>query len=71
MTTDERIYGFAETQSERILRAVEIGEYSGFCIACGIEVCSGIEPDACAYLCESCGERTVYGAQELLLYAYS
>jgi hypothetical protein len=37
----------------------------GFCIACGLEH-DGIEPDARKYECESCGTRTVYGAEELL-----
>jgi hypothetical protein len=26
----------------------------------------GVEPDARNYECEACGERAVYGAQELL-----
>lgn len=38
----------------------------GFCIACGNEQ-GGCEPDARAYLCESCGRRAVYGAEELAL----
>lgn len=38
----------------------------GFCIACGHEH-GGVEPDARKYPCESCGERKVYGAEELLL----
>ena len=39
----------------------------GFCIACGLEHME-IEPDARRYPCESCGEKAVYGAQELLFY---
>jgi hypothetical protein len=50
-----------------IVRAIESGEYMGFCIACGLEH-MGIEPDARRYPCESCGEKAVYGAQELLFY---
>ena len=39
----------------------------GFCIACGEEdYCC--EPDAREYECESCGERKVYGAAELLMH---
>lgn len=38
----------------------------GFCIACGAEA-DGCEPDAEKYECESCGERAVYGADELLI----
>ena len=39
----------------------------GFCIACGAEV-EGVEPDARRYECECCGERKVYGAEELLFH---
>jgi hypothetical protein len=38
----------------------------GFCIKCGVEA-EGVEPDARRYKCECCGERAVYGAEELLL----
>ena len=38
----------------------------GFCIHCGDEH-GGIEPDACRYRCEACGDDGVYGADELLL----
>jgi hypothetical protein len=38
----------------------------GFCLACGNEQ-DGCEPDARNYPCESCGERRVYGAEELVL----
>ena len=38
-----------------------------FCVACG-EGVEGIEPDACGYECESCGEDKVYGADELLMH---
>jgi hypothetical protein len=27
----------------------------------------GVEPDARNYLCEACGERRVFGAEEILL----
>jgi predicted RNA-binding Zn-ribbon protein involved in translation (DUF1610 family) len=37
----------------------------GFCTACGRSA-EGVEPDARRYECESCGERAVYGAEELL-----
>lgn len=40
----------------------------GFCIACGCDFESGIEPDAREYECEACGELAVYGADELLLH---
>ena len=38
----------------------------GFCAACGEESYS-CEPDAREYLCDSCGERKVYGAEEFLM----
>ena len=38
---------------------------TGICVACGSDQ-DGVEPDARAYKCESCGQRAVYGAQELL-----
>ena len=37
----------------------------GFCIACGNEQ-EGCEPDARKYECEACGEKAVYGSDELL-----
>ena len=52
---------------DQIIEAVESDENIGFCLACGAETCGGVEPDARKYPCESCGERKVYGAQELLL----
>lgn len=38
----------------------------GICIACGEEQ-DGCEPDARNYLCENCGKRKVFGAEELLM----
>lgn len=38
----------------------------GFCLACGF-MQDGCEPDARCYICEDCGKRTVFGAQELAL----
>ena len=38
----------------------------GFCIGCG-EDAYGVEPDARRYECESCGEKTVYGLEELVM----
>ena len=55
---------------ERILEACERHRTSlddpGFCLACGNEQ-GGCEPDARRYECEACGERAVYGAEELLI----
>lgn len=52
--------------SEAVERAMSSLDNPGFCIACGEEA-EGCEPDACQYECEGCGERCVYGAEELLL----
>ena len=49
------------------IEEIESDDTAGFCLACGLDVCSGVEPDARAYECESCGEKKVYGLQELLL----
>lgn len=55
---------------ERVAAAVEREQTSldnpGFCLRCGAEA-EGVEPDARRYECESCGERGVYGASELLI----
>jgi predicted RNA-binding Zn-ribbon protein involved in translation (DUF1610 family) len=50
----------------RVVEAIEEDGSIGFCLACGEEV-SGVEPDAERYECESCGERKVYGAEQLLI----
>lgn len=42
------------------------GRDSGFCLHCGNEA-YGVEPDARQYTCESCGEKKVYGLEELLI----
>lgn len=40
--------------------------YSGFCLYCGEENFS-VEPDAEKYDCEVCGQREVYGTEQLLV----
>jgi predicted RNA-binding Zn-ribbon protein involved in translation (DUF1610 family) len=55
---------------KRIMNAAESGDSLGFCLACGTEA-HGVEPDAREYECEHCGEKKVYGAEELLvMYAF-
>ena len=53
-----------------LMKALERAETScdnpGFCLACGEEQ-EGCEPDARKYECWCCGERKVYGAQEVLM----
>jgi len=59
-----------KTKVRRIFKLEQIqqadDDMAGFCRACGNEQ-YGCEPDARKYVCESCGAREVYGAQELLL----
>ena len=50
----------------QVLAAVASGEYNGICKLCGAEQ-EGVEPDACGYQCDSCGEMGVYGAEECLI----
>lgn len=38
----------------------------GACLACG-ERAYGVGPDVEKYVCQHCGERAVYGLQQLLL----
>lgn len=38
----------------------------GFCLLCGADA-DNVEPDAREYYCHSCGERGVYGAEEILM----
>ena len=54
----------------RVMAAVQeredILENPGFCLTCG-ERAEDCEPDACHYMCESCGERQVFGAEEIMM----
>lgn len=61
-----KLYRFEMDESEY---AETHDEGAGACIACGEEA-SGVEPDARQYPCGSCGERKVYGLEELLLMGY-
>ncbi len=55
---------------DTIMEAVEARMTSldnpGFCLACGAYH-NSCEPDARNYKCEECGERKVFGADEILL----
>jgi hypothetical protein len=54
----------------RVIDAVERQQHDtdnpGFCLRCGAEQ-EGCEPEAEQYRCESCGQRAVYGAEQVLL----
>lgn len=51
---------------EELHAAILADDYTGFCLSCGNEQ-SGCEPDARKYKCDVCDERTVYGAEEILI----
>ena len=50
--------------------AMEVSEdNTGICLACRQDTNFGmVEPDASGYVCESCGEPAVIGAQEYILW---
>lgn len=56
---------------KRIVEAIERSyttlDNPGFCIACGQDA-EGVEPDARNYTCEHCGEKQVFGAEELMFH---
>lgn len=51
---------------DKVIAACESGDDIGFCIACGEEA-HGVEPDMRRGECESCGEKKVFGAEELVI----
>lgn len=57
---------FRRRVSAAVKHARVTGGSPGFCLNCGDEA-DGVEPDAREYKCESCGERQVAGAEEILL----
>ena len=58
----------AKISIERVMEACEADDMTGFCRSSGEEAYN-VEPDARKYRCESCGEKAVYGAEELLIMA--
>ena len=56
---------------DRIMEAIERSmttlDYPGFCVHCGADA-DGCVPDARNYKCEQCGERQVFGAEELMFH---
>ena len=55
-----------EVIAEAVERSIVNLDNPGFCLICGAEA-EGCEPDARKYECEACGEKQVYGAEELLM----
>ena len=53
-----------------VLTMLEDDDNAGFCLGCGAEA-YGVEPDARGYVCESCGQPRVYGAEELLIMGFA
>lgn len=49
---------------ENVMALSHLGR--GFCLACADDN-DNVEPDAIKGLCDSCGERKVYGAEQLAL----
>lgn len=39
----------------------------GYCLYCNEFTYGGVEPDARNYLCEGCGEKKVFGIEELMI----
>lgn len=50
--------------------AMAADDCRGYCLRCGDEA-YGVEPDARQYRCESCGQRGVYGAEEIVIHLAS
>jgi len=69
MTHEDTIYEWANDNADEVIAAVEGNgmDYPGFCVKCGAEH-GGCGPDMVNGLCESCGNWSVYGAQELVFY---
>ena len=52
---------------DQIIEAIEEDRMAGFCLACGREQENIVEPDAVEYKCDDCGDRAVFGAEEILM----
>ena len=52
--------------TERLIDMAQSGSNEGICMNRGEEHFE-VEPDARKYICESCGKKAVYGAEEALL----
>jgi predicted RNA-binding Zn-ribbon protein involved in translation (DUF1610 family) len=54
----------------KLIKAMESNNadrsYIGFCLGCGEEI-DNCESDTRGYTCDNCGEKKVYGAEEVLI----
>ena len=57
--TEERVIDAMQSQTFGL-------ENPGFCLACGADH-DGCEPDARNYDCYECGEKQVFGAEEVFM----
>lgn len=71
MTTDKMPARLPEGLTiEEVMAEVEENMFglgnTGFCLSCGADR-SGCEPDARFYECYECGDRMVFGAEEVMM----
>lgn len=64
---NNKISKFASENESLIMELAEQDNNLGLCVNCG-EESFGVESDACNYNCDSCDEKLVFGAPELLFY---
>ena len=55
----------AKVKLTEVMEAAARDDGTGFCLACGAEQDS-CEPDARNYPCTECGQKRVFGAEEIL-----
>ena len=55
-----------KVDTQAVLRALAQDADLGVCVHCGAEA-DGVEPDTRGRKCQSCGQRGVYGAEELVI----
>lgn len=51
------------------MRRLHTVDNPGLCLSCGEEA-EGCEPDAERYTCDSCGQKWVYGSDQILIAGY-
>lgn len=61
-----RIHGSVTLDRVLELHEEHSDEFPGLCLSCG-EDARGVEPDAERYRCDFCGERSVYGVEQIAI----